>query len=846
VDAVLSESSLEALLSSDPENARRRALEAATISSDASRVSYLTIAAEASVRVGAVADAASLFAQAIEVARASNDARLGALLVRRAAMVAASGDSDGALTELDDAEAVLGDERWRAWFQRGLVLHWMGRSAEALRWLERAEPDIRAAGDQLTVAKLTMNRALARAHVGDDDGAAADATEAERVCRAIGEQTLAAHARHNRGWIAARAGDLAGGWRLMHEASEDRAWVAPPIVMADRAELAEAAGLLVEASDWADAAIAAQREVGDDHGAATTEVLRARIALGLGHLERAEGLATAAIDALTAQGRPVLAAAGAVVRIEVARDRLQRGDTLAAEPALPLEQLHADLERTRTHPWAAIRVDALLAAGEAHAAAGATAAARRLFGAATRGDPSRTVGVRTLVARALALGPGRSATAALEGAWNVLDARRHAPIPEELRGDWGADARLLTRAALVPALRAGDADTAICWLERLRSPLVGTGTADEQLTAIARQLRDAIRRQREVVHDVDADGVVDLERAAFELEQHLIDRARSVAANIDGGRAPMTAAELATGIGASTLVWLVALPAGTWRVRLSIAGADVSSIDDGSVARDLAGLRSSLALGRADWRALAANADRALRTDEWGERPVVIGVGAPAEDIPWGALPGVTDRPLRMCWSGGHHARTGHPRDTAVVTLVAGDADGAAEEVALLRSVWPQAQVLVREAATAASVEHAVAASSLVHVGAHGHLRRDNPMLSSLDCADGPLYGYELARLPRAAGTIVLWSCGLGGARMPGDLGASGWSTLLEARGCGALIASASPFPSGPAPDLALALHRGLAAGEDSGAVLAALRTHASGDEARVRAATMLAVHGAG
>lgn len=844
MDADLSESALEQLLSSDPEQARRRAIDAATAAVGPSRIAFLALAAEASVRVGAVADGCSLFEAAVLAASECDDPRLGALRVRYAAMVAASGDSAAALSELEAAEGVLGDEAWRAWFQRGLVLHWMGRSQEALHWLGAAEPHVRSAGDVLTVAKLTMNRALAHAHVGDYEAAADDAAEAERLCLDIDERTLAAHARHNRGWIAARGGDLAEGWRLMHDAANDGAWVAPPVVMADRAELAEAAGLLVEANDWADAAWAAQREVGDDHGAAATQVLRARIALGLGHLERAEALATDSIDELSSQGRPVLAAAGATVRIEAARDRLQRGGVGDVDRSAILQRLAVDVERVQTHPWQAIRVDGLMAAGESHAAMGQTDVARRLFTAVS--TRSRHADLRSCVARALTLGSGPAATEALESAWKLLDARRRAPIPEELRGEWGAETRLLTRAALVPALRRGDADTAVCWLERLRSPVVGTSVADEELTAIARALRDVTDRKRRAIEDLDADDLVELEIEASDLEQRLVDRSRLIGATVDRGPAPMSTDELATHIGDSTLVWLVALPSGTWRVRLSAAAADVSTVNDDLILGDLSALRSDLALGRAGWRTLAASADRVLRTDEWGTHPVVIPVGAPVEDVPWGALPGLQERPLRMCWSGGHYVRTRRTRDTSTVTVITANVDGADREAEMLRSVWPHATVIAGDAATASRVEDAVATSTLVHIAAHGHLRRDNPMLSSLECADGPLYGYELARLGRAASTIVLWSCGLGGARMPGDVGALGWSTLLEARGSSALIASATPFPSDPAPDLAYALHRGLAEGTDSGAILAELRTHAVGDEARVRAATMLAVHGAG
>ena len=208
---------------------------------------------------------------------------------------------------------------WLAWYQRGLILHWAGRSEEALVWLRRAEPAAESAGDRLTVAKLVMNRALAHAHVGDFEAAAADAVDAEKRCRELGELTLAAHFLHNRGWIAARAGDLAEGWRLMHDAASRPSWTAPPVVLADRAELAHAAGLLSEAADLAEEAWVAQRAVGDDHGAAATSLLRARIALDLGDREAALDFTATSAAALAAQGR--LSLCGAAAGIEIAARR---------------------------------------------------------------------------------------------------------------------------------------------------------------------------------------------------------------------------------------------------------------------------------------------------------------------------------------------------------------------------------------------------------------------------------------------------------------------------------------------------------------------------------------------
>ena len=41
-----------------------------------------------------------------------------------------------ALRTLEAAEPLLGESAWLAWYQRGLILHWAGRSEDALVWLK--------------------------------------------------------------------------------------------------------------------------------------------------------------------------------------------------------------------------------------------------------------------------------------------------------------------------------------------------------------------------------------------------------------------------------------------------------------------------------------------------------------------------------------------------------------------------------------------------------------------------------------------------------------------------------------------------------------------------------------
>jgi hypothetical protein len=264
------------------------------------------------------------------------------------------------------------------------------------------------------------------------------------------------------------------------------------------------------------------------------------------------------------------------------------------------------------------------------------------------------------------------------------------------------------------------------------------------------------------------------------------------------------------------------------------------------LARESARLVTAMRLGLADWREAATALDAVVGFDDSSDSIVVVPVGGAVEDVSFGALPSLREKWLRTCWSGAHWSSTRVRRDTSKVTLAGTGVEETNRELDLLARVWPDAATLRGSAATCANVLDAFASDTLVHVGAHGRLRRDNPLLSVLECADGPLYGYEITRAGRVPGTVLLWSCALGGVRLPAGVGVAGWPALLAGCGCNALIAAPGALPSGPAPDLALEVHRGLARGDATDATLAHLRASARADDLAARAAAMLAVHGAG
>jgi hypothetical protein len=194
--------------------------------------------------------------------------------------------------------------------------------------------------------------------------------------------------------------------------------------------------------------------------------------------------------------------------------------------------------------------------------------------------------------------------------------------------------------------------------------------------------------------------------------------------------------------------------------------------------------------------------------------------------VPWSLLPTVAGRPLSVVPSAAWWARAAERRaDPAPgrVTLVAGPGVPAGEaEVRELAGGYAGPAVLTGPAATVDAVTAALDGAGLAHIAAHGNFRADQPLLSSLRLADGPLTGYDLERLTSAPRLIMLASCSAAMAEVrPGDE-LMGFAAALLAQGTGAVVAPLLPVPDEATRLAAHAVHRALRAGAGPAAALAA------------------------
>ena len=242
------------------------------------------------------------------------------------------GDTAGALAALDAAEPALeGHLRARVQGQRAVVLQKLGRLDEALRGYRRPLRAHRRAGDRLWEARLLCNRGVLQVYRGALSAAEADLALAEEIHESIGQALAATQVRHNRGWVAARSGDvpLALEWFDRVEA-EYRAHDVPlALLLMDRCEVLLSARLAAEAKANADAAVAELAAAGFGADLAEARLLAAHAELLVGDTAAARDHAVHAAHAFTRQHRPGWAALARAAAAEAAWAEVEKARATA-------------------------------------------------------------------------------------------------------------------------------------------------------------------------------------------------------------------------------------------------------------------------------------------------------------------------------------------------------------------------------------------------------------------------------------------------------------------------------------------------------------------------------------
>ena len=159
------------------------------------------------------------------------------------------------------------------------------------------------------------------------------------------------------------------------------------------------------------------------------------------------------------------------------------------------------------------------------------------------------------------------------------------------------------------------------------------------------------------------------------------------------------------------------------------------------------------------------------------------------------------------------------------------------EEISQIARLYPRASTLIGAEATNAAVVDALKGADLVHIAAHGTFRGDNPLFSSLQLADGPLTVYDFEPLRRVPRLIVLSACEAGQSLIAGDE-LIGLSSALLCLGARTLIASMVPVSDEVTRPLMVEFHRGLLRHLSPAEALADAQVRVGGDTATGRART--------
>ncbi|MFL6130840.1 MAG: CHAT domain-containing protein, partial [Mycobacteriales bacterium] len=787
-----------------------------------------------------VAAAVSHLSRSIRLAeRAGADTMAAEVRISLALALAYEGRMAAALATLDRAASVLtGPLLARVELQRGAVWQMQGRVDAAIAAFDQALPLLAQAGDLTALAVLHNNRGLVRSRRGQLAGAEADLRRAVELHRQLGQDRDATETAQNVGLLAARRGDVVAALeafddvdRLLAESGTTDA-----VGLLDRSEALLAARLLEEARTTGERALAELERRNVHAYLAEIRLILAQVALLDGRPKEARTLAEAAAASFRRQRRPVYRAWAEAAAVRAAWQAGDRSPTLVAASARLAPRLEAA-------GWTMAALDARLVAGQIALALGNVAQARRQLAplADRRGGDPAEVRSRVFHARALlhlAAGDRRRAEAALAVGMAAIERHRAAMGGTELRVGASAQAADLARLGVSLALSTDDPWRVLRWAERWRAGVLGLRPvrppAEEQLAAALAELRQTVHAQQ------DAQGAAPTallrRQATLERTVRRLARQGRVSDPYRAGRP--TAAGISRALGERALVEYVESGGDLHAVvvtrrRRSLHRLGPIAPADRSATMVRFWLRRVLArFGSAASAAIAAEqvfaeADRLDRlllgplADRLHGRELVIAPTTVAHAVPWSLLSTCAGRSVSVAPSAAWWVRAAErasARAAALppgrVVLVAGPGlpEGAAE-VADLSRLYPSALTLSGAEATVDAVAAALDGADLAHIAAHGRFRTDQPLLSSLRLADGPLTVYDLERLTRAPRLIVLASCSAALAEIrPGDE-LMGLAAALLAQGTTAVVAPLLPVPDSATRPVVLAVHRALRQG---------------------------------
>jgi len=760
---------------------------------------------------------------------------LAFVLGRRGHVRHALREVEAALTGAD------GVVRARVLVQRAGIHHQLGRPDEALAGYRRALPALRQAGDIEWVQRALANRAVVHTFRHAYAAAEADLQEAARLCEESGLALSASMVQENLAFVHVRRGDVPAALRHLDEAERRYRALGAQIgsLLIDRSELLLSVGLTYEARITAEQAVA---ELTRDHRQVAlpeAHLLLARAAALDGDPQRALDQASRAVRAFGRQQRPAWAA---LARLQLLTARLTDGSR-------PVRPSHAAAVAAALDAagWAAPAVEARLLAGRLALDRGDLTAARAHFRTASR---RRRRGPVTMRAQAwyseallrLSGGDRRGTVSAVTAGLRILDDHHASLGATDLRASAAVQRTELTRLVLRVALEDGRADQVLCWAERGRAQRLLHTLRPPADPVLARHLAEL----RATVADIEyahragrRAGKLPQRQAALErlIRDHCRRRPGEPGARL---AAPPHPEILGRALGGAALIEFIEVDDVLHAVTLVDGHIRLHRLGSAAGARRIAETLSltlhRLAAARpnpgsaAGWAQLgraAAELDGSLLrplAGHTGDRPLVLVPAGALASVPWSTLPSCAGRPVTLAPSAAlwHAAQRPTAGGGPVLAAAGPDLPGAQPEVDTIARIYGGGSTsLSGAAATVEAVGAALCGASVAHLAAHGRIRGDNPLFSSLRLADGPLTVYDLERLDAVPHTVVLAACDAGRSVIRAGDEPLGLSAAFLGMGTRQLVAPVVPLPDGAAVELMTGFHHLFANGMTAAEALA-------------------------
>ena len=808
---------------------------------------------------------------AIALARRAKSVQLAAearmtfafALNRQGRSRAALAEIGAALDDLDDIGHA------RALAQRGAILQQLGRHGDAVADYRVALPALRRGDDLVWVQRILSNRGVLHAFRHEYGAATRDLLEAEQLCLQLGLTLAAAFVQENLLLVQRRLGDVPRALAHLAQAEQLYRALGTPVgsLLLERGELLLSVRLFGEAREAGRQAVADFDRAGRRVSVPEARLMLARAAVHDGEPDGAVLQARAALREFSRQHRAewvalarcelILAQHAAGQSRGLTVSRLSRAATEAqaagwSGTALEVRLLAGRLDLTRQDRKQALGQLELASSARRHGPAAHRARGWYAEALLRREDGDRAGALR----------------AAVSGL-RIVDEYCSTIAATDLRASISGLGVDLAQLGLRDALTHGSARQTLEWAERGRARALlehpAAASDDPEVTQLLAELRSVVADLQE--HRTSGQPAGQLERKQVMLERQVRDATRRrMSSSSPLSRACPNPADLAGLLAGGTLVEFVELDDTLYAVCVAPGRTMRHCLGSMAQVRDLvrwlpfallrlARQRTSQASARAAMTLLRQTARRLddilLRplAREIAEGPLVIVPTGDLQSMPWSLLPSAAGRPLTVCPSVAlwHRSISAVPDGGRVVVVAGPGLPGANDEASEVAAVYGAEPPLLGAQANVKAVTAAIPGAALAHLAAHGTVRGDNPLFSSLSLVDGPLTVYDLERLSRGADIVVLAACEAGRDTVLAGDELLGLSAAFLARQTRHVVASVLPIPDAATAPVMVSMHKLLFGGAFVATALAQSQEHIDrSDPAAYAAAAGFVCIGAG